>query len=353
MHTILRSWRGFLAAASTAALALILVTSGATTNAEAASGTAPALPQVPVAIGAAQWLVSQLTSGGYIAGTTPGTANLSETVNTLLALGAANVDLPVAHTGLAYVEANADSYIAADGSDGPGQLSLLILTAHALGADPTNFGGTNLVTRLLATEQTTGPDTGRFGTAAQIPDFNSGSYDQGLALAALRAAGVTAPSASVSWLEQEQCPDGGWTNPDVTTTACNGDPAQFLGPDTNTTALALQGLVAQNALTPAASASALTFLQNAQNPDGGWALEPNAPDNPQTSDPNSTSVVMQSLLALGLSPDSSQFDIGGNLPTSTLLSFKVASGATPGPSSRRSAVQAQATFWRQHRRCRP
>ena len=147
-------------------------------------------------------MASQLTSGGYIAGETPGTADYSETVNTLLALAAANVDLPRPRTGLAYMETNADAYIAAEGSDGPGQLSLLILTAHALGADPTNFGGTNLVTRLLATEQTSGPNAGRFGTDAQVPDFNSGPYDQGLALAALRAAGMSAPAASITWLQQ-------------------------------------------------------------------------------------------------------------------------------------------------------
>ena len=80
----------------------------------------------------------------------------------------------MARTGLAYMEANADSYITVDGSDGPGQLSLLILTAHALGTDPTNFGGTNLVSRLLATEQTSGPNAGRFGTDTQDAELRRG-----------------------------------------------------------------------------------------------------------------------------------------------------------------------------------
>ncbi len=330
MHTVLRSWRSLSGATSAAMLALIVATIGPSVSPATASGPLPTLPQVPVAIGAAKWLSQQLTPGGYIAGTTPGSANLSETVNTLLALAAANAYLPLARTGLAYMEANADAYIAREGSDGPGQISLLILTAHALRGDPTNFGGTNLVTRLLATEQTSGPNTGRFGTDAQVSAFDGGPYDQGLALAALKAVGMSAPPASISWLQQVQCPNGGWTLPDQTTNPCNGDPAKGNGPDTNTTALALQGLVTQNGLTPAISASVLSFLKNGQNADGGWAYTPNAPDNQQTSDPNSTSLVIQALLAMGQSPDGAQFQVDGHSPTSALLSFKVMSGPDAG-----------------------
>jgi hypothetical protein len=327
MHTIIRTWRVLLATASAAALALTLATTGLSPDVAGAGTPSPTLPQVPVAIGAAQWLAGQLTSGGYISG------SVSETVNTLLALAAANVDLPLARTGLAYVEQNAASYIEVDSADGPGQLSLLILMAHALGVDPTNFGGTNLVTRLLATEQTSGANAGLFGTDTQLTDQYVGTYDQGLALAALKAVGMTAPAASVTWLQQAQCPNGGWSLPDPALNACTGDPAQGDGPDTNSTALALQGLAAQGGLTPSIEASALTFLRNGQNADGGWAYDPNAPDNQQTSDPDSTSEVIQGLLALGLSPDSAQFTVGGNTPTSLLLTFKVTTAPDTGAFS--------------------
>ena len=56
-------------------------------------------------------------------------------------------------------------------------------------------------------------------------------------------------AAAISWLVAEQCPDGGWTSPDNAINACNGLPAAFAGPDTNSTALAVQGLAAQGALT--------------------------------------------------------------------------------------------------------
>ena len=331
MQTVLRPLRSLLVAAPTALLALVTAIFGTTASVAVSSSPGPpTLPQIPVAVGAAQWLAGKLTPGGYIPGASPGTANYSETVNTLLALAAANVNLPLARTGLAYMETNAAAYVTAQGSDGPGQLSLLILPAHALGADPTNFSGTNLVARLLATEQTTPPNAGRFGTDAQVPFFNSGPYDQGLALAALRAVGMSAPAASVLWLQQAQCPNGGWTAPDPVSNPCSGDPGAFKGPDTNTTALALQGLAAQNGLTASVRSAALSFLKNGQNADGGWAYDPNAPDNQQTSDPNSTSLVIQALLALGLSPDGAPFVVAGHSPTSLLLSFEVTSGADRG-----------------------
>ena len=80
-------------------------------------------------------------------------------------------------------------------------------------------------------------------------------------------------------------------------------PGAFGGPDTNTTAEAVEGLAAQGTLSPAAASNAAAFIKNAQNADGGWAIEPNAPDNQQASDPDSTALVIQAILALGLAPD--------------------------------------------------
>ncbi|HXY28063.1 MAG TPA: hypothetical protein VEH82_07250, partial [Acidimicrobiales bacterium] len=329
MNTVLRLSKGALAS-SVVVLALLVAAVGVPVGTSGASASAT-VPQVAVARAAAQWLAGQLTAQGYVPGATPGTVQYSETVSSLLALAAAGVDLPLARSGLAYMEANVNAYVVTtEGGDGPGQLSLLILTAHALGADPTHFGGTNLVARLLATEQTSGPDAGRFGTDAQVTDYDSGPYDQGLALLALKAAGVSADQAAVSWLQQAQCTDGGWTVPDTVTNPCTGDPALGDGPDTNTTAVALQGLEAQGGLTSSVEGSALGFLQNGQNADGGWAYDPNAADNRQSSDPNSTALVMQALLALGRSPDAAPFDLGGHTPTTLLLSFRVGTGADTG-----------------------
>ncbi len=145
------------------------------------ASTPPGAIQVPAAQAAAQWLSAQLTPQGYVADTPGGPADLSATVNTVLALEAANADLAKAKLALSYVGSNVESYIEDSGVDAPGNLALLILAVHALDQSPTSFGGTNLVARLLATEQTTGPNAGLFGTDAQAADFG-GTYDQGLAL---------------------------------------------------------------------------------------------------------------------------------------------------------------------------
>jgi hypothetical protein len=223
--------------------------------------------------------------------------------------------------------------VTVDGADGPGQLALLILDAVALGADPRNFAGTDLVSRLLATQQTTGTDVGLFGTEAQVGDFAAGGYQQGLALAALAAAsvrGTVEVRAAVKWLDGEQCPDGGWTTPANSVTSCTGDPANFAGPDTNSTALALQGLVAEGALSPAVSSAALSFLSGGQDTDAGWSYYPNTATTPGTSDPDSTALVIQALLALGMSPTGPSFTRGTATPVSTLLSFQLTSGPDSG-----------------------
>ena len=225
-----------------------------------------------------------------------------------------------AAAALNYTEANADSYIMVDGADGPAQLAALILDAHALGVDPTNFGGTNLVARLLATEQTSGPDAGLFGTETQLHALFVGTYDQGLVLIALKAAGVTANAAAISWLTSQQCASGGWAFPNQATGMCAEIPRASQGADDQTTSLAVQGLVAQGALSGTAAAAALP-----SSPAGRCRrrveLLPNSAAPPQQTDSQSTGLVIQALLAMGLSPTSSAFTSSGHSPVNALLSF--------------------------------
>ncbi len=297
------------------------------------SGAPPTVPQVASATAGGAWLESQLTPGGYVPESgSPDQADLSGTANTVLALAAVGDDV-AALEGLHYLSENVDSYVSSGGSDGPAELALLILDAHALGADPTSFGGTNLVSRLLATQQTTGADAGLFGTETQVANYDAGGYQQGLALAALAAAGVTGTpqtTAGANWLLAEQCPDGGWTSPDNANNACNGDPADYEGPDTNSTALAVQGLSAQGALTSKATSLADKFVKESQDPDGGWGYEPNAADAPGSSDPDSTALVIQAIVALGKSPSAGVFSKGTANPVATLLSFQLSSGPDSG-----------------------
>ena len=305
-------------------------------SAAPAGAVTPHLPQPVSAQAGATWLAGQFTAQGYIPSPSdPSTADLSATANSILALASANVDPSVAASGLSYMEQNVDTYVTQDGTDGPGQLALLILDAHALGVDPTSFGGTNLVTRLLATEETSGGKAGLFGTKAQVQDYDAGDYDQGLALAALASIGETTGTAiksADSWLLHQQCPNGGWTSYESTSNPCNGAPADYEGPDTNSTSLAIQGLSAQGDLGSSAAASAEAFLVHAQDGDGGWGYEPNTKKAPGTTDPDSTALVIQAILALGDSPTQSTFTQNAN-PVSLLESFQIASGDDEGAFS--------------------
>jgi putative Ig domain-containing protein/squalene-hopene cyclase-like protein len=314
-----------------AALAVVAVptTAGATSS--------PSLPQPLSAQAGATWLAGQFTAQGFIPSQSdPGTADLSATANGLLALVSANTDPSLAAKALSFLEENVDAYVQQNGVDGPGQLALLILDAHALGVDPTSFGGTNLIARLLATQEPSGKNAGLFGTKAQARDFNAGDYDQGLSLAALAAAGSTRGSAikaAESWLLNQQCPDGGWTSYESKNNPCDGSPADFVGPDTNSTALAIQGLAAQGDLGGSAYSNAHAFLVHAQDSDGGWGFEPNTASTPGSTDPDSTALVLQAILALGDSPTQKPFDGNAN-PVAVLESFQsTTSGAGQGSFS--------------------
>ncbi len=336
------------ALAACAALAVVAVP----TTAGAASS--PSLPQPLSAQAGATWLAGQFNAQGFIPSQSdPGTADLSATANGLLALVSANTDPSLAATALSFLEENVNAYVSQGGVDGPGQLALLILDAHALGADPTSFGGSNLVARLLATQELSGKNAGLFGTKAQVNDFNAGDYDQGLALAALAATGNTRGSAiktAESWLLNQQCPDGGWTSYESKNNPCDGSPADFEGPDTNSTALAIQGLAAQGDLSGSADTNAHAFLVHAQDSDGGWGFDPNTASTPGSTDPDSTALVLQAILALGDSP-SAEAVRQGREPGVGLGVVPVDVGA---PTKGHSASQASAdrTFSRRIRLCR-
>ncbi len=308
--------------ASTALAATLGLTALAMPASAATPG--PSLPQSPSAVAGANWLASQINAMGYIpSAMSPTTPDLSSTANAVLALASADADSAAAGRALGYLADNVNSYVTVSGSDGPGQLALLILDVHALGGTPTSFGGANLVARLLATQRPTGPDAGLFGL--QDPT-NDGAYRQGLALAALAAVGTTSGSAvtaAESWLTGQQCGDGGWTTYITAANPCNGKPAKYEGPDTNSTALAVEGLEAQHALGAGAAAAALKFLTKAQDRDGGWGYEPTTPH--ATSDPDSTALVMQALLALGVPPSAPKFSRHAD-PVTTLEGFQIPAG---------------------------
>ncbi len=302
-----------------------------------ASASPATLPQTKAAHRAAVWLASQIGAGGYEGPSS--SPDLSDTTIAVLALVAAGNEHAVAERALRYLEGHVDAYVTVDGADGPGQLATLILDAHVLHVNPQHFGGTNLVTRLLKTVRTRGVDAGLFGV--QAPTYN-GAFRQGLALAALASAGVTQSAkvgTAITWLKHQQCSNGGWeAYRSVSTPCAPTDPNTYTGADTNSTALAIEGLEAQHAHM---TRSPLGFLSSLQWSDGGWGYYGGS------SDPDSTGLVVQALLAMHQSVSAARFQKGTHDPVTSLLSFQLKDGSLyfpepPAPNTPSALATEQA-----------
>ena len=253
---------------------------------------------------AAGYLGRLMDPTGYVPSL--GGPEYNTTALAVLGLVAAEVGEPQAAEATAYLFAHVEDYVVKASQDVPGALATLILVGHARGVDVSA-----LVTRLLATKQTTGADAGLFGSQDATYD---GAYRQGLALLALAAAGTTDADA-VAWLKAEQCADGGWmgNRPDTSAPCPAFDFDTFVGEDSNGTAIAAQALAA---LGETPSQDPLDFLSEAQNEDGGFAFVPGF-----GSDTNSTALAVQALIALG--EDLGDWEAPDGTPYDFLISMQV------------------------------
>jgi prenyltransferase beta subunit len=150
---------------------------------------------------------------------------------------------------------------------------------------------------------------------------NTGTFGEGVgnhswAVLGTLALSETLPISATQYLTQNQQLNGGW------------EWYPGWGTDTNTTALAIQALIAAGQ--PASSTSVvngLDYLRNAQNDDGGFPYDPISPWGTD-SDVNSTAYVVQAIVAA--SEDPSNWDpTGGSNPIDYLLSLQLADGSFP------------------------
>lgn len=120
------------------------------------------------------------------------------------------------------------------------------------------------------------------------------------------------PSSAVTTLRDSMLAEGGWEwFPDW-------------GADTNTTALAIQALIATgDAITSTHVISGLAYLASAQNDDGGF---PYAAGDEGSSDSNSTAYVVQAIVAAGQDPNGPSWTISNSSPISYLLSMQLPDG---------------------------
>ena len=280
------------------------------------------VPQSAAANRASSWLASQFTASGDVM--PYGSPDASDTALSVLAFSATATQRATALKAVKYLQAHIHDFVSVGGHDGPGQLATLILVAKSMKLNPRSFSGRDLVARLLATQRVSGPDKGLFGV--QDPTYD-GAYREGLSLSALAAVGVMTGSQIVSaksWLKQQQCTSGGWEAYRSTSVACTApDPNTYTGADTNSTALAIEGLAAQHTTS---TYNAVTFLTSIQASDAGWGYYGGS------SDPDSTALVIQALISLHQSLTSSKFVKSGHSPVDALLGFQLSSGAMYYPS---------------------
>ena len=300
-------------ALTTAALALLVAQAG------------------PAQAGAAEgagWLTRQLGSKGYIE-TAGGAPDGPTTAHAVLALYSAGRG-PEAKSAVSWLRQHTDDVANAGGTDNPASLAVLAMALRAAGED---VGG--LVTRLLKTQIASGRDAGLFGGAD--PTFD-GASRQGLSLLALASVGLTNAPAT-AWLLRQQCADGSWQpyRADLTTPCGRPDPGHGTGSDTNSTALAYQGLKV-NAATP--NHDPLAWLAANETPDAGWSFYGGASAPADTS---STALVTQAVIASGGGPaavNASPWARNGATPLSTLARFQLPSGAYTAPGGSQPSTLA-------------
>jgi hypothetical protein len=109
------------------------------------------------------------------------------------------------------------------------------------------------------------------------------------------------------------------------------------GADTNSTALAIQALVAASEPVSATSVvCGLAYLAGAQNGDGGFPYAPGG-----ASATNSTAYVVQAIIAAGQDPSGPVWTISNTTPISYLLTMQLADGSfawQPGTGSNQLAT---------------
>ena len=249
--------------------------------------TATESPQVERAV---EWLLTnQQDDGGFTSGFSAG-SDLGATVETVLAAVAAGEN-PTQWdpSPLDYLLTQVESVTDAAG------LSRVVIAATALGQDPHNFGGMDPAAALLATQDAT---TAQFGDSL---------YAHAYALLALHNAGADIPQNAVDLLLAQQMDAGSW--------AMMGG-SEENSADTNTTALAVQALVAAGE--KSAARAALPYFHAMQNEDGGFPWQKPS-DYGTDTDANSTAVVLQALYALGESLD--DWSPEGSSPLDALLAL--------------------------------
>jgi len=191
--------------------------------------------------------------------------------------------------------------------------TLAVATAAALVALPLAAG-----TAAAAPAASTNP--GLFGMQDATYD---GVYRQSLAILAYAALDAEPPAIAIDWLLDQQCSNGGWQafRSDTDTPCAASDIATYTGPDSNSTAAAVQALAAIGEFD--AAGDGLDFLESLQQSDGGIAYLEGA-----ASDTNSTALTAMATSSVGI-PLSDTDNGSGNTLQDALASAQIGCEGAP------------------------
>ncbi len=263
--------------------------------------TATAASPGEAAARALDWLRSQQNDdGGFTTGFSP-ESNLGATADAVVAIASAGQDpngwTRDGNSPLDYLAANVTA-----AGESAGNAAKLIMAAVAAGREPRDFARTDLVATLNG-----------------FYDADSGAFDaiataHMTAMLALAATREPVPQNAVAWLESVQNDDGGWS--------FDGSVGKNVA-DTNSTALAIQSLIAAGQpVTSPAIQKALDYLHGQQNEDGGFPYAKPS-DFGTESDANSTAYVIQALVAAGQDPAGPDWQAEGGTPLDRLMALQI------------------------------
>jgi hypothetical protein len=256
----------------------------------------------------------QNPDGGFGNGFTP-ESSVGSTADAVLAILAFGGEIASfdrgGNTPLTYLAQNASSASSA------GDLSKLILALVPAREDPRTFGGMDSVARLEAL----------IGADGRIGGPNDTFVSTLMAVLALKSAGRPIPAASLELIRKAQQASGGW--------AWDGTAATAV--DTNTTAFAVQALVAGGEAAGGSSVTrALEYYKGIQNSDGGWPYQ-NPSDFDTETDANSTALTIQAILAAGQDPAGANWITAeGTKPLAALQALQNPSGGLAWKASARA-----------------
>jgi hypothetical protein len=220
-------------------------------------------PSTGAAEVAAGYLIRQLNApadGAYL--TSYGYPDYGLTVDAVLALTAAGVGKDTATAATDYVAANLGSYMSYDTDIYSGSVAKAAFLAEVQGRDATVFGGKDLIATLHSLKDA----NGQFKDKVTNPAYEySNTFGQSFAVLALKRAGQL-PADAVSFLEAQQCTDGGFPMYAEGNNRPAGSPCVS---DADATAMAVQALIAANGVGDPVVAKGLQSLANAQGSTGG------------------------------------------------------------------------------------